>query len=97
MAMKPAHVASALVITLVLGSCAATPTSTKLVHEVVKLEHADCKDIVVSLRKLNNAIKRGYKLVVVGHVESNSILISGEPKHIERAKDLIAQLDQPRE
>lgn len=91
---KFVYVAIVLGMTLVFGSCAATPSSTEPRGEVIMLAHADCKDIQLSLRKINDRDERGHKLVVVAHAETNSILLSGTPEQVSLAKDLIARLDR---
>jgi type II secretory pathway component GspD/PulD (secretin) len=62
--------------------------------EVIKLEHADCKELLASLKKLAKSDRSSPKLVVVAHAASNAILLSGTRDQVAAAKDVIARLDR---
>ena len=63
--------------------------------EIVRLTHTDPKIVVSRLRDAAKKDTSRRKLVVVGHVESKSVLLSGSKEQVSAAKDMIAQMDQP--
>lgn len=70
--------------------------------EVIPLHHAQAEEVVRILTQLerNDGGKKGggtSKLVLVADKRTNGVLVSGDDLQRERAKELIARLDKPRE
>ncbi len=69
--------------------------------ELVPLEHAQAEEIVRILKELENKdAGKGApsaKLLLVADKRTNAVLVSGDALQRERAKDLIARLDQPQQ
>ena len=68
--------------------------------DVVKLQHASARDVAQLLSSLvktggGGAGNSGSPLSIAADERSNSILLAGEPANRERARQLIAQIDQP--
>ena len=61
----------------------------------IKLEHAGSRDVLAALKVIHAKSPHRPRLVVVSHVDDNSLLIEGPKDQIASAKDLIALLDQP--
>jgi general secretion pathway protein D len=77
--------------------------SGSLEIDVVKLQHANAKDVAQVLSGLNKnstsnsseAVANNSGLSIAADERSNSVLLAGDPSSRQRAQQLILQLDQP--
>ncbi|MFO7760674.1 MAG: type II secretion system secretin GspD [Desulfobia sp.] len=64
--------------------------------EVIRLEHADAREIVAVIDDLESRRKTtGEQLRMAADTRTNSILLSGDEQHLLRAKALVSHLDNP--
>ena len=89
--------AAALCVLMALcHGCASSPSPAEPIQQVTVLKHVDWKVALEAVRQLDADNAAEPKLVVVAHEGANSLLLSGPPELVSRARELVARIDTAR-